>query len=127
MFLSSRASTITKTLSNHKHITSTHTTEYTNILQFLFSTPSLCRITYTYTYTYAYTYTSYTYSNIYVCSYLIGVGGVGDVVGAHVAAEDRAENLVGQVVALRGVSQQVARDLCACIYFYDYEYECVYL
>jgi len=45
------------------------------------------------------------------CTHLIGVRGVADVVGAHVTAEDRAQDLVGQVVTLRRVAQQVARHL----------------
>ncbi len=50
-----------------------------------------------------------------MCAYLVGVGGVGDVIGADVPSEDRAEDLVGQVVALGGVSQQVSGDLCVCV------------
>jgi hypothetical protein len=44
-------------------------------------------------------------------TYLSGVRGVGDVVGAHVAAEHRVKDLVGQALALGGVAQQVAGHL----------------
>lgn len=54
-------------------------------------------------------------NTVHSCSghqtHLVGVGGVGDVVGPHVATEHRVKDLVGQGVALRGIPQQVARHL----------------